>query len=264
MGTNIHATAVVSDKAQLGEGVQIGPFCVIGDNVSLGDNVRLESHVAIDGITTIGDHTHIFPFASLGHVPQDLKYHGEASSLEIGSHNIIREHVTMNPGTAGDKMVTRVGSHCLFMMASHVAHDCVVGDHVILANNATLAGHVEVGDYVVIGGLAAVHQFVRIGKHAMIGGMSGIEQDVIPFGVAMGKRAQLSGLNIVGMKRRDVSRDSIHGLRNVFKVLFQESGGTFEERLQQVKASPYAEIDEVKSMLRFITDDTSRAILQIS
>src|ERR1700739_1226866 len=179
----IHPTAIVAPGAMLAEDVVIGPYCVVGDNAVLGPRVTLRSHVVVDGRTTIGEGTRVFPFASIGLEPQDLKYRGERSELVIGRNNTIREYVTMNPGTEGGGMVTRIGDDCLFMVGAHVAHDCQIGDHVIMANNATLGGHVTLGDYVVIGGLSAVHQFVRIGAHAMIGGMSGVENDVIPFGM---------------------------------------------------------------------------------
>jgi UDP-N-acetylglucosamine acyltransferase len=198
----IHPTAIVAGGARLAEDVVIGPYCVVGDNVVLGAGVRLLSHVVVDGRTSVGEGTRIFPFVSIGLEPQDLKYRGEASTLVIGRHNTIREHVTINPGTAGGGMVTRIGDHCLLMVGAHVAHDCQLGDHVIMANNATLAGHVVVEDYALLGGLSAVHQFVRIGRHAMIGGMSGVERDVIPYGQVMGDRARLTGLNIIGMQRR--------------------------------------------------------------
>ncbi|MEX0760145.1 MAG: acyl-ACP--UDP-N-acetylglucosamine O-acyltransferase, partial [Tistlia sp.] len=209
---SVHATAIVEAGARLGEGVEVGPFCLVGPEVELGDRVKLHSHVVVAGRTSIGAGTAIFPFASLGHAPQDLKYAGEASRLEIGRDNVIREQVTMNPGTAGGGLLTRVGDGCLFMVGAHVAHDCPVGDRVILANNATLAGHVQVGEQAIVGGLSAVHQFVRIGRHAMIGGMSGIEHDVIPYGLAMGERARLGGLNLVGLKRRGYERGQIQGM----------------------------------------------------
>ena len=197
----IHPTAIIEDGAQLGENVSIGAYSVIGPEVTLGDGVTLESHVVVGGVTSIGAGTHIFPFASIGLQPQDLKFQGEVSRLEIGSNNVIREHVTMNPGTEGGGLLTKVGNDCLFMVGAHVAHDCQVSDHVILVNSATLAGHVEVGEFAIVGGLSAVHQFVRIGKHAMIGGMSGVENDVIPYGTVTGNRAHLLGLNLVGLKR---------------------------------------------------------------
>lgn len=254
----IHATAVVDSAARIGSGVAIGPYCVVGANVSLGDGVQLKSHVVVDGFTEIGAGTQIFPFCSIGLPPQDLKYRGEASRLEIGRDNVIREYVSMNPGTEGGGMVTRVGDGGLFMIGAHIAHDCNVGNKVIMANNATLAGHVQVGDHAVIGGLAAVHQFVRIGAHAMIGGLSGVEQDVIPFGSVMGERASLSGLNIVGMKRRGFDRDAIHGLRAAFRGLFAEEGNLVE-RVEEI-ASRYRDNEAVREIVAFIQADSSRGI----
>ena len=216
----IHPTAVIEDGAKIGLDVKIGPFCVIGAQVTLDDGVELVSHVAVAGNTTIGAGTRIWPFASIGHQPQDLKFTGEESYLEIGTGNMIREHVTMNPGTAGGGLYTRVGNNGLFMMGSHVGHDCQLGDNVIMANNATLAGHVELGDFAFMGGLSAVHQFVRIGPHAMVGGMSGVEKDVIPFGSVIGNRADLGGLNIIGLRRRGFDRAAIHGLRDAYRAIF--------------------------------------------
>jgi UDP-N-acetylglucosamine acyltransferase len=250
MTTQIHPTAVIEKGAEIGTGCKIGPYCVIGANVRLGAGVELKSHVAIDGHTTIGDETVVFPFASLGHAPQDLKFAGEKSELLIGKRNKIREHVTMNPGTSGDKMKTVVGDNCLFMMSSHVAHDCVVGNNVILANNATLAGHVEVGDFVIIGGLAAVHQFVRIGPFAMIGGMSGVEYDVIPFGLVKGERAHLAGLNYIGLERRGFTKEQVQALMKAFKQLF-EGTGTLSERTAKV-ADDYKSEQAVMRMIDFI------------
>jgi UDP-N-acetylglucosamine acyltransferase len=234
---------------------------MVGDNVTLGDGVHLHSHVVVDGRTTIGAHTKVFPFASLGLAPQDLKFKGEPSTLEIGEHNVIREYVTMNPGTEGGGMATRVGNRCLFMVGTHVAHDCHVGNHVIMANNATLAGHVEVGDFVIIGGLAAVHQFVRIGRQAIIGGLSGVEHDVIPYGSVIGERGWLAGLNLVGLKRRGFAREHIHALRNAFRMLFlQEEGETLAVRMQQVKAE-YEGIETVQEMIAFMEGKGSRSLL---
>lgn len=258
--TDIHPTAVVAPEANLGNGVSIGPYCVIGSDVSLGEGVRLHSHVVVGGRTAIGAETEIYPFASIGLQPQDLKYRGEASELIIGARNQIREHVTMNPGTEGGIMETRVGDDCLFMIASHVAHDCVIGDHVILANNATLGGHVEVGDYAIIGGLAGIHQFVRIGAHAMVGGMSGVEQDLIPYGSAMGERARLRGLNLVGLQRRNFSRDDIHTLRTAYRLMFAQEG-TLAERVDDV-VNMYGENSPVMEIVEFIRAETSRAVLQ--
>jgi UDP-N-acetylglucosamine acyltransferase len=258
--TDIHPTAVVAAGAKIGVDVTIGPFCVVGDDVVLGDGVRLRSHVVVDGRTRIGAGTRVFAFAALGNPPQDLKYHGEPSELVIGDNNTIREHVTMNPGTEGGGMLTSVGDNCLFMVASHVAHDCHIGNNVILANNATLAGHVTVGDFAIIGGLAAVHQFVRIGAHSIVGGMSGIENDLIPYGSAMGERARLRGLNLVGLQRRDFSRDQIHTLRTAYRLLFAAEG-TMSERLDDV-VRLYGDNEAVHEIIDFIRGETSRAILQ--
>jgi UDP-N-acetylglucosamine acyltransferase len=257
---DVHPTALIEAGAQLGARVRIGAYCVIGPNVVLGDDVELLSHVVVAGHTTIGEKTRVFPFASLGHPPQDLKYKGEPTRLVIGSNNVIREHVTMNPGTAGGGALTQVGSNGLFMVATHVAHDCKVGDHVVMANNATLGGHVHVGDYAVLGGLCAVHQFVRIGRYAMIGGMSGVESDVIPFGSVMGDRARLSGLNIIGLKRRGFSREDIHNLRTAYRLLFAQEG-TMAERLEDV-GQLYRESRPVMDLVDFIREDSARAICQ--
>ena len=227
----IHPTALVNPKAQIGQNVKIGPYCLVGPHVTLHDDVELISHVCIDGQTTIGARTVLFPFASIGHVPQDKKYSGEESKLVIGEDNCIREYVTMQPGTSGDNMITKVGDRGLFMAGSHVAHDCVVGDDVVLANNATLAGHVEVGDFVIIGGLAGIHQRVRIGSHAIVGGLSPVDSDVIPYGAVRGERAFLNGLNIVGLKRRGFSRDVIDELRSAYRSLFSQEG-TVGERIE--------------------------------
>ncbi|MGK2871451.1 MAG: acyl-ACP--UDP-N-acetylglucosamine O-acyltransferase [Alphaproteobacteria bacterium] len=252
--TEIHPSAVVHKGAQLGRGVAIGPYCVVGENVVLGDAVTLHSHVTIAGRTTLGAGCTVFPFASIGHPPQDQKYAGETSELIVGANNVIREHVTMNPGTAGGGMVTRVGDNGLFMAGAHVAHDCEVGNHVILANHATLAGHVTLGDYAILGGLSAVQQFARVGRHAMIGGMSGVVDDVIPYGSVVGNRAHLGGLNIVGLKRRGFSRDQIHGLRNAYRMLFAAEG-TLQERLEDVAAQfkDHAEVMEIVDFIRAAT-----------
>ncbi len=261
MTVSIHPAAVVDPAAKLGEGVSIGPFCVVGPHVELGDRVRLHSHVVVEGRTKVGEGTEIFPFASIGHQPQDLKYHGEPSELIIGAFNKIRENVTMNPGTEGGGMLTRVGDRGLFMMGAHVAHDCIVGNHVILANNATLAGHVHVGDHAILGGLSAVHQFVRIGAHAMIGGMSGVENDVIPYGLVMGERARLAGLNLVGLERRGFAKEQVRALRAAYKMLFASAGDTFAARLEEV-VREYEGDALVKEILDFIRVKTSRPLLQ--
>ncbi len=256
----IHPTAIIGKGAEVHESATIGAYSVIGAEVKIAENVRIESHVAIAGKTTIGSGTHVFPFASLGHQPQDLKYKGEPSTLVIGKNNVIREHVTMNPGTSGGGMETIVGDNCLFMTASHLAHDCKVGNHVILANNATLAGHVTVGDYAVIGGLAAIHQFVRIGAHAMIGGMSGIDGDVIPYGSAMGERAALAGLNLLGLKRRGFSKDAMNAIRKAFKQIFVETDGAeFAKRLEKA-ADEFKNVPEVMEIVEFIRVDSDRQL----
>lgn len=256
----IHPTAIIAEGATLGEDVKIGPYCVVGRDVKLGDGVTLLSHVVVEGATTIGRDTTIYPFASIGHAPQDLKFKGEKSTLEIGNHNIIREHVTISPGTEGGGMVTRIGDHCLLMVGTHVAHDCILGNNIIMANNATLAGHVQVGDFAVIGGLSAIHQFVRIGHHAMIGGMSGIENDIIPYGQAMGERATLTGLNLVGLKRRGFERDEINTLRSAYRLLFSPEG-TLVERIEDA-AKRFDGNEGVMDIVTFIRSQSSRAICQ--
>jgi UDP-N-acetylglucosamine acyltransferase len=256
----IHPTAIVAPGAMLAQDVVIGPYCVVGDHVTLDSGVMLRSHVVVGGRTTIGAGTRIFPFASIGLEPQDLKYRGEESALVIGRNNRIREYVTMNPGTTGGGMITRVGDNCLFMVGAHIAHDCRIADHVIMANNATLAGHVTIDDYAVLGGLCAIHQYVRIGRHAMIGGMSGVERDVIPYGQVMGDRARLCGLNIVGMQRRGFSREDIQALRSAYQFLFS-SDGTLSDRVAET-AERFAGAAPVDHILDFIRADSSRAICQ--
>lgn len=248
--TFIHPTAIVEATVKLGSGVKVGPYCVLSGDVILGDGVELISHVVITGKTTIGDHTTIYPFASLGQVPQDLKHKGESSTLTLGKHNIIREYVTMQGGTEGGGLVTTVGDHCFFMASSHVAHDCLLGNNIIMANCATLAGHVQVADYAIIGGLSAIHQFVRIGHHAIIGGMSAVEDDVIPYGSVKGDRADLYGINIVGLKRRGFNRETVESLRSAYKDIF-EGPLTLKERTEQA-AQKYPEDAQVKEVIEFI------------
>jgi UDP-N-acetylglucosamine acyltransferase len=258
----IHPTAVVAPGARLAADVRVGPFCVVGPEVRLDAGVVLHSHVVVEGRTHLGTGVEVFPFASVGHRPQDLKFKGEASSLEVGEGTQIREHVTINPGTAGGGMVTRIGRNCLMMVASHVAHDCQIGDGVILANNATLAGHVHVGDRAFIGGLAAVLQFVRIGNNAMIGGMSGVEQDVIPFGLVMGERATLVGLNLIGLRRADISREAIDDLRQAFDRLFAAaSNGALEERALAL-AADHPDNALLGRLADFIAGRSKHGILQ--
>ncbi|MDR3450716.1 MAG: acyl-ACP--UDP-N-acetylglucosamine O-acyltransferase [Alphaproteobacteria bacterium] len=260
MVVSIHASAIVDPKAQLGTNISIGPFCTVGPDVKLGDGVQLVSHVVVGGRTTIGAKTTIYPFASLGLRPQDLKFKDEPSTLEIGANNQIREQVTMNPGTEGGGMATRVGDNGLFMVGAHVAHDCKVGNNVVLANNATLAGHVSVGDFVIVGGLSAVHQFVRIGPFAIIGGMSGVEKDVIPFGLVKGERAHLAGLNMVGLERRGFGRDEVRALRSAYRMLFAHEG-TLAERIEETQAH-YKDHAQVTQILDFIRASSDRPVCQ--
>ena len=254
----IHPTAIIEDGAGIGANVGIGPYCIVGPEVVLDDGVTLMSHAVVNGHTAIGANTKVFPFASIGHQPQDMKYKGEPSRLEIGCNNIIREHVTMHPGTEGGSMLTRVGNNCLFMVGAHVAHDCRIGDHAIMVNNATLGGHVAVGEWAIVGGLAAVHQFARIGRHSMVGGMTGVEHDVIPYGSVIGNRARLQGLNVIGLKRRGFSRETIHVLRNAYRLLFAPEG-TMAERLDDV-AELMHDNEPVMEIVDFIRADSSRAI----
>jgi UDP-N-acetylglucosamine acyltransferase len=257
-GPIVHASACVEAGAQLGVGVEIGPFCHVGAGVVLRDGVRLVSHVSIAGLTDVGARTRIFPFASIGQEPQDLKYRGEPVRLSVGEDCLIREGVTMNPGTAGGGSHTIVGARCAFLTNSHVGHDCKLGDDVILSNNVMLGGHCQVGDFANLGGGAAVHQFTRIGAHAFVGGLAGVENDIIPYGIALGNRASLAGLNIVGLKRRGFSRESIHELRNAYRALFAAEG-TLKERIEQV-AIEFAGQAEVARILDFLRDGGERAI----
>ena len=234
MGYSIHPTALIASSAQLGAGITVGPYCIIGDNVVIGDHVRLHSHVVIDGFTTIGDDCEIFPFAILGAPPQHTLYNHEPSRLKIGKNCVIREHVTMHPGTAIDAMETIVGDHGLFFAGAHVAHDCIVGDHVIFANNAALGGHVKISDYVMLGGFAAVQQWCRIGAHAMVGAHSLVDSDIIPFCIAAGNRAKLSGINVIGLDRRGFLPEKVNALRDLFRLLIR-GNGLFASRLNKAR-----------------------------
>ncbi len=256
--SDIHATAIIENGAKIGEGCQIGPYCKVDANVELADGCELISHVVVSGRTTIGKDTRIFPFASIGHQPQDLKYNGEPSTLTIGERCIIREGVTMNPGTEGGGMTTAIGDGCAFLANSHVGHDCIIGNHVIFSNNVMLAGHCNVGDYAIIGGGAAVIQFARVGAHAFVGGMSGLENDLIPYGMALGNRAYLSGLNIVGLSRRGFSREDIHDLRRAYRLLFANEG-TLKERMDDVEES-FSTHPIVQEILTFIKDGGKRSL----
>jgi UDP-N-acetylglucosamine acyltransferase len=256
--TFIHPTAVIEDGAVLGEDVYIGAFCLIGAKAKIDNKVRLESHVVIAGDTHIGEATQIFPFASIGHRPQDLKFSGEESRLRVGKNNQIREYVTLQPGTEGGGLETRIGDNNLFMACAHVAHDCQIGNHVILANNVMVAGHCKVGDHVIFGGGAGIHQFVRIGDHAFVGGLSGVENDVIPFGSVIGNRAALGGLNIVGLKRRGFDREAIHNLRKAYRLLFSNEG-TLSERVDDVEKM-FSDDEAVMQIITFIRAESSRSL----
>jgi UDP-N-acetylglucosamine acyltransferase len=248
----IHPTAVVSPKAKVGYDCFVGPYCVVGDEVVLGDNVRLESHVVVDGRTSIGPDTHVFPFVSIGLASQDLKYKGEPSETQIGARNKIREFVTIHRGTAGGGMLTKIGDDCLIMAQSHIAHDCLIGDGVIMANAATLAGHVVIEDRANVGAYSGIHQFCRVGKEAYIGGYSVVVKDALPFALTVGNHAKCYGLNITGMKRRGYSRETIDTLHHAFHLLLSAKLNTSQavERIQ----TEITESAEVAYLLRFIEE----------
>ena len=260
MSTNIQKTAIIDQNADIDNSVIIGPYCIIGPNVKISKGTELKSNVIVSGHTEIGRNCIIYPFSVLGNPPQDLKFNGEVSKLTIGNNNIIREHVTMNPGTSGGGLLTKIGDNCLIMIGAHIAHDCILGDNIILANNVALAGHVIVDDYAILGGLSGVHQFVRIGSHAMVGGLSALESDVIPYGSVIGNRAYLSGLNLIGLKRRGFSREVIHDLRKAYRLLFGPEG-TIQERLKDV-SDEFSQNEPVMDIVKFIEGTASRAICQ--
>jgi len=254
----IHATAVVDPGASIASSVEIGPYSIVGPDVTLHDGVVLKSHVVVDGRTNVGEGTAIFPFASIGAPPQDLKYAGEASELVIGKNNTIREHVTMSPGTAGGNMLTSIGNDNLIMIGVHIGHDCEIGNNTVLANNAAIGGHVTIEDHAIMGAMSAVHQFVRIGHHAIIGGLSAVVWDVIPYGSVNGDRAGLMGLNLVGLKRRGFSREEIHTMRAAYRLLFAEAG-TLSERASEV-AEKYSDNKAVMEIVDFISSDSTRSV----
>ena len=253
----IHNSSVISKKAKVSNKTKIGPFCYVGPDVELADNVELVSNVHVEGKTTIGDGTKIFPFASIGTQPQDLKFKGEKTTLEIGKNNIIREYVTVNPGTAGGGSKTKIGDNCLFMISSHVAHDCIIGNNVIIANNVPLGGHVTIEDSVVIGGNSAVQQFTRIGRLAMIGGMTGVLKDVIPFGLSIGNRNYLQGLNLIGLRRQKYDNQKIMGLDKAFKDIFASKN--LHENLSKINGE-YKDNELVGEVIKFIEKDKKRPI----
>jgi len=253
----IHNSSVIEKEAKIGRNVKVGPFCYVGSQVQISDGVELISNVHIEGNTKIGKGTKIFPFASIGTQPQDLKYKGESSSLEIGENNTIREYVTINPGTEGGGRKTIIGNNCLLMISSHIAHDCNIGNDVVIANNVPLGGHVTIEDSVVIGGNSAVQQFTRIGRLAMIGGMTGVLKDVIPFGLSFGNRNYLRGINLIGLKRKKYNNKAIMELDSAFKEIF--SSKNLHENLSKINGE-YKDNDLVKEVINFIAKDKKRPI----
>ncbi|WP_159993546.1 acyl-ACP--UDP-N-acetylglucosamine O-acyltransferase [Roseomonas sp. 18066] len=257
-GAQIHPTAIVAPGASIGAGCRIGPYCMIGPDVVLGRDVVLVSHVVIDGHASIGDAVQVSPFATIGMAPQDLKYKGEPTRVVVGPRTQIREHATIHRGSVGGHGVTTVGPDCLIMCTAHVGHDCTLDHHVILANNVMLGGHVHVGDTVFVGGGAAIHQFVRIGRQVVVGGMSGVEADIIPFGAVMGNRARLTGLNLIGLKRRGFPRPQINILRAAFRSLFRHAG-QLQDRIQVVEAD-HGQDPVVQEILTFMRADSHRGL----
>ena len=253
----INKTAIIDSNAKISKNVIIGPYSVIGPNVEIGEGTVVQSHVNITGNTIIGNNNKIYPFESIGNDPQDLKFKGEKTLLEIGDNNTIREYVTINPGTEGGGGKTKVGNNCLFMVSSHIAHDCIVGDHVILANNVPLGGHAHVEDNVIIGGNSAVQQFTRVGKFAMIGGMCGVVRDVIPYGIAHGNRSILQGLNLIGLRRKNIPNKEILSLSEAYKIIFKNENLT--ENLSNL-SNDLRENDLVSEVVNFIEKDKKRPI----
>ena len=253
----IHKTAIIDSNAKISQNVTIGPYSVIGPNVEIGDGTVIQSHVNITGYTKIGANNKIYPFASIGNDPQDLKFKGEKTLLEIGDNNKIREYVTINPGTEGGGGKTKVGNNCLFMVSSHIAHDCIVGDNVILANNVPLGGHAHVDDNAIIGGNSAVQQFTRVGKFAMIGGMCGVVRDVIPYGIAHGNRSILQGLNLIGLRRKNISNKEILSLSEAYKIIFKNENLT--ENLGNL-SNDLRKNELVSEVVNFIEKDKKRPI----
>ena len=253
----IHNSSVIEKSAKISENVKIGPFCYIGPNVELEDKVELVSNVHLEGTTIVGSGTKIFPFASIGTQPQDLKFRNEKNNLTIGKNNIIREYVTINPGTEGGGSQTTIGDNCLFMISSHVAHDCKIGNNVIIANNVPLGGHVTIDDSVIIGGNSAVQQFTRIGRLAMIGGMTGVLKDVIPFGLSIGNRNYLQGLNLIGLRRKKYDNKTIMELDKAYKKIF--STKNFHENLSKINGE-YKDNKLVGEVIKFLEKDKKRPI----
>ena len=253
----IDKTAIIDPKAKIDLNVKIGPFCVIGANVEIKKDTIIQSHVSILGNTKIGEKNIIYPFASIGNDPQDLKFKGEKTNLVIGNNNKIREYVTINPGTKGGGGLTKIGSNCLFMVSSHIAHDCLVEDNVILANNVPLGGHAHIEENVIIGGNSAVQQFTRVGKSAMIGGMCGVVRDVIPYGIAHGNRSVLQGLNLIGLRRKNIPNKVIIQLSEAYKEIFKNENLT--ENLKNLNKE-LSSNELVKDVVNFLEKDKKRPI----
>ncbi len=254
----IHSTSIVSKNAKVHESTNVGPFCIIGDEVKIGKNNNLISHVSITGQTTIENNNIFYPFSSIGSAPQDLKFNKEKSYLKIGSNNKFRENVTVNPGTSGGGLNTTIADNCLFMVGSHIAHDCIIKSNVILANNATLAGHVEINNNAILGGNSAIHQFVRIGKYAMIGGMSGVEKDIIPYGLYTGIRENLKSLNIIGLKRKGLNSNNINEIKKIVKLIFDENDAIENNIKNNIVTN--SQILEIKEIIDFLNLDSKRGI----
>ena len=254
----IHSSAVVSKDAEIHETTNIGPFCIIGDGVKIGKNNNLLSHVSIIGDTKIQNNNTFYPFCSIGSDPQDLKYNNEKSFLKIGSNNKFRENVTVNPGTSGGGLNTLISDNCLFMVGSHIAHDCIIKSNVILANNATLAGHVEIDNNAIIGGNSAIHQFVRIGKFAMIGGMSGVEKDIIPYGLYMGIRENLKTLNLIGLKRKGLNKNLINKIKYLIREIFDKNDAIENNIKKNIVIN--SQINEIEEIIDFLNANSKRGI----
>ncbi|RED13216.1 acyl-ACP--UDP-N-acetylglucosamine O-acyltransferase [Pontivivens insulae] len=255
----IHPTAIIADGAEIGAKTVVGPYCIIGAEVRLGAEMTLHSHVVVAGDTMIGDGTRIWPFASVGHQPQDLKFNGEKTRLTIGARNMIRESTSINPGTEGGGGLTQIGDGNLFMLGSHVGHDCIIGDNNVFANNAAIAGHCVIADNVIVGGQSGVHQFVHIGRGAMIGAVSMVTKDVIPYGNITGNRGQLSGLNVTGLKRRGVPREKMHALRAAYQAIFADGTGTLQDRARRA-AEDHPENELVAEIVAFVLKEHQRSL----
>ena len=257
----IKNTSYISPKSEIHSSVKIGPFCYIGDNVTIGRNCELKSHVSLTGHTNIGENNIFYPFSSIGSEPQDLKFENEKSFLIIGNNNTFRENVTVNPGTKGGGLKTVIKNNCLFMVGSHIAHDCKIESNVILANNATLAGHVEIGENAIIGGNSAIHQFVQIGKNSMVGGMSGVEKNILPYCLYIGIRTQLKGLNLIGLKRKNISNHNIKMISLFLKDIFDQKN-SIEINLKNLNED-YETIEEIQEIIKFIKKSNKRGIASL-